>query len=66
MPVLICWGTDDTWLPPSKGEQLASSIPGAHPCWLEGAGHLVQEDAPAQLTAALMRFLGHRALPEAR
>jgi pimeloyl-ACP methyl ester carboxylesterase len=58
LPVLVCWGTEDTWLPPSKAEQLAAAIPGAELTWLDGAGHLVQEDAPAQLTAALARFLG--------
>lgn len=57
MPVLVCWGAEDTWLEPAKAEQLVESIPGAELRWLEGAGHLVQEDAPAQLTAALADFL---------
>jgi pimeloyl-ACP methyl ester carboxylesterase len=57
LPVLVCWGTEDTWLAPSKAERLAGAIPGAQLRWLQGAGHLVQEDAPAQLTAALMEFL---------
>lgn len=57
LPVLVCWGTDDTWLEPSKATRLADGIPGAELRWLEGAGHLVQEDAPAQLTAALLEFL---------
>lgn len=57
LPVLVCWGTEDTWLDPAKAEQLAAAIPGAELRWLEGAGHLVQEDAPAQLTAALLEFL---------
>jgi pimeloyl-ACP methyl ester carboxylesterase len=57
MPVMVCWGTEDTWLLPSKGEQLAAAIPAAELRWLHGAGHLVQEDAPAQLTAAVVDFL---------
>jgi pimeloyl-ACP methyl ester carboxylesterase len=60
LPVLVCWGTEDTWLHPSKAEQLAASIPDAQLRWLSGAGHLVQDDAPAQLTAALVDFLGRR------
>ncbi|MDI3386123.1 alpha/beta hydrolase [Streptomyces sp. B-S-A8] len=58
LPVLACWGTDDTWIPVAKGHELAAAIPGAELRLIEGAGHLVQEDAPAQLTAELVRFLG--------
>jgi len=57
MPVLVCWGTDDAWLLPAKGEELVAQIPGARLHWLDGAGHLAQENAPAQLTAALTEFL---------
>jgi pimeloyl-ACP methyl ester carboxylesterase len=44
-------------MPAAKGEELAARIPGARLRVLAGAGHLVQEDAPAELTAALLRFL---------
>ncbi|WP_149831337.1 alpha/beta fold hydrolase [Streptomyces tailanensis] len=57
IPTLVCWGEDDTWIPVAKGRELAALVPGA---WFEpiaDAGHLVQEDAPAQLTAALIAFL---------
>lgn len=57
LPVLVCWGTDDEWLAPAKAEQLAAAIPAARLRWLQGAGHLVQEDSPAQLIAALSEFL---------
>ncbi|SFB16091.1 Pimeloyl-ACP methyl ester carboxylesterase [Amycolatopsis marina] len=60
LPVLVCWGEDDTWIPVAKGEQLADAIPGARLRRIPGAGHLVQEDAPAELTAALVEFLGER------
>jgi pimeloyl-ACP methyl ester carboxylesterase len=60
IPVLVCWGDRDGWLPPAQGEELAARIPGARLRWLAGAGHLVQENAPAQLTAALTDFLGQR------
>ncbi|MCB5908409.1 alpha/beta fold hydrolase [Streptomyces pinistramenti] len=58
LPTLICWGTDDTWIPAAKGRELAARIPGARLRPIEGAGHLVQEDAPAELTAELVEFLG--------
>lgn len=57
LPVLVCWGTDDTWLPAAQAHQLVAAIPGARLELIDGAGHLVQEDAPAQLTAALLGFL---------
>ncbi|MBL1101435.1 alpha/beta fold hydrolase [Streptomyces coffeae] len=57
LPVLVCWGTDDAWIPVEHAHELASRIPGAELRLIEGAGHLVQEDAPAELTAALLGFL---------
>ncbi|MBL1094462.1 MULTISPECIES: alpha/beta fold hydrolase [Streptomyces] len=57
LPTLICWGAEDTWIPAGKGRELAARIPGARLHLIEGAGHLVQEDAPAELTAALADFL---------
>lgn len=57
-PALVCWGLDDTWIPVEKGRELADRIPGARFEPISGAGHLVQEDAPAALTAALIAFLG--------
>lgn len=57
LPTLICWGTRDTWIPPARGRELAARIPGSRLRLIDGAGHLVQEDAPAELTAALWEFL---------
>ncbi|RAJ59935.1 pimeloyl-ACP methyl ester carboxylesterase [Streptomyces sp. Amel2xB2] len=56
LPVLVCWGQDDTWIPPERGRELTARIPGARLEPIDGAGHLVQEDAPAQLTGALLEF----------
>lgn len=57
MPVLVAWGTRDAWIPVAKAEELTALIPGAQQLLIDGAGHLVQEDAPAELTAALLEFL---------
>ncbi|MER5935861.1 alpha/beta fold hydrolase [Streptomyces sp. NPDC001928] len=57
VPTLVCWGEDDTWIPVAKGHELAALVPGARFEPIAGAGHLVQEDAPAELTAALIAFL---------
>ncbi|MFF7653601.1 alpha/beta fold hydrolase [Streptomyces sp. NPDC007983] len=56
-PVLVCWGTDDAWIPVAHAEELAARIPGARVRLIEGAGHVVQEDAPAELMAVLAGFL---------
>lgn len=58
LPVLVCWGEDDGWIPVAKAHELVSRIPGAGLRLIPGAGHLVQEDAPGELTAALLEFLG--------
>jgi pimeloyl-ACP methyl ester carboxylesterase len=57
IPVLVCWGTDDAWLPWTQGQELSAAIPNARFERIDGAGHLVQEDAPAALTALIVRFL---------
>lgn len=57
IPVLVCWGTEDTWIPVDRAHQLADLIPGAVLRLIPHAGHLVQEDAPAELTAALLDHL---------
>ncbi|MHA6631063.1 alpha/beta fold hydrolase [Pseudonocardia sichuanensis] len=57
VPVLVCWGEDDSWVPVERGRELADRIPGAQLRIIPGAGHLVQEDRPAELTAALVEFL---------
>ncbi|CAM5569116.1 AB hydrolase-1 domain-containing protein OS=Streptomyces fumanus OX=67302 GN=GCM10018772_69710 PE=4 SV=1 [Streptomyces fumanus] len=57
IPVLVCWGEEGTWIPVARGRELATRIPGARLELIAGAGHLVQEDAPAELTATLLDFL---------
>lgn len=59
IPVLVCWGTDDTWIPINRGRELADQIPTAQLREIAGAGHLIQEDKPAQLATALLAFLHH-------
>ena len=57
-PTLIVWGAADAALPPALATAFAELIPGAgEPVVLEGAGHFLQEDRPAELTAAILRFL---------
>jgi pimeloyl-ACP methyl ester carboxylesterase len=61
IPTQVCWGQDDAWIPVAKGRELVGLIPGAGWEPIANAGHLVQEDAPAELTTVLIAFLGHHA-----
>ncbi|MFI0486862.1 alpha/beta fold hydrolase [Actinomadura sp. 9N215] len=57
LPVLVCWGADDSWVPAERGRELAALITDADLHIIRGAGHLLPEDRPAELTAALLTFL---------
>ncbi len=54
---LILWGEDDAWIPIERGRRLQALIPGARFRPVPDAGHLVQEDAPEAIIAALFDFL---------
>jgi len=54
----ILWGEDDGWIPIERGRHLASVIPGARFQAVPNAGHLMQEDAPEAIVAAVLRWLG--------
>ena len=53
-PVRIIWGEEDSWIPLERGRELAQRIPGSSLRVVPEAGHLVQEDAPEALVAALL------------
>ncbi|ROM79348.1 alpha/beta hydrolase [Pseudomonas brassicacearum] len=56
-PTQILWGEDDQWIPIERGRALQRLIPGAQLHPVPNAGHLVQEDAPEAIVAAVLRFL---------
>ncbi|MFE9406462.1 alpha/beta fold hydrolase [Streptomyces sp. NPDC006530] len=53
LPVRFLWGREDRILPPQYAEWLHARVPHAELHWIDGAGHLLQEDAPGQLLACL-------------
>ncbi|GAA2597385.1 alpha/beta hydrolase [Streptomyces lienomycini] len=53
LPVRLVWGREDRILPPQYAEWLHERVPHAELHWIEGAGHLLQEDAPGRLLAHL-------------
>lgn len=57
MPVLIIWGAEDRWAPPSEGARLEQLISGVERVELAEAGHLPMHEAPEAFQAALLGFL---------
>jgi pimeloyl-ACP methyl ester carboxylesterase len=57
LPVLVAWGREDGLIPVVRASELCAAIPGAELALVEGAGHLVQEDAPEALVERLEAFL---------
>jgi len=57
LPVLIVWGTEDSWIPVDRAHRLASLIPGAHLKLIENAGHLIQLDQRRELEMVLRGWL---------
>jgi pimeloyl-ACP methyl ester carboxylesterase len=56
-PTLILWGENDRWIPVEKGRQLQALIRGSRLALVPEAGHFLQEDAPDEVGAHLLRFL---------
>lgn len=54
IPVRLLWGREDRILPVPYGEWLRDRIPHQRMEWIESAGHLLQEDAPAQLISSIL------------
>ncbi|OLT01854.1 alpha/beta hydrolase [Pseudonocardia sp. CNS-004] len=57
IPVSVLWGVEDTWIPVATGERVAAGIRGVELTRVDGAGHLIQLDAPVALATALRTFL---------
>ncbi|MET0698564.1 MAG: alpha/beta hydrolase [Mycobacterium sp.] len=53
IPVTLLWGREDRILPPPHGHWIAERVPNQSLTWIDDAGHLLPEDAPAQLIERL-------------
>jgi pimeloyl-ACP methyl ester carboxylesterase len=52
----VLWGADDAWIPLETGRRFCAMLPEARFIEVPGAGHLMQEDAPEAILAALADF----------
>lgn len=52
-PVSLLWGEEDDWIPIAQGRKLAAKLTGGTLRPVPNAGHLVQEDAPEEVIAAM-------------
>lgn len=55
-PVRILWGEDDAWIPLAQGRELADRLTNGEITPVPRAGHLVQEDAPEAIVAAMLEI----------
>ncbi len=58
VPTLILWGQPDPYFRHDQIEQLAKCFTHTERQIIPGGGHFPSEDAPAEVTSALERFLG--------
>lgn len=56
-PALVVWARDDLMMPRSHGPRLAGLLPQGRLVEIEDSRTLVPEDQPAQLAAAIRRFI---------
>lgn len=54
-PVQILWGEADRWIPVTTGEKLAALLTNGRLLKVPMAGHLVQDDAPEAIIAAVLQ-----------
>jgi haloalkane dehalogenase len=60
IPALVCWGTEDPVFTNELGQAMADGLPGAggQVWWVEGAGHMLQEDRGEDIAARILEWAG--------
>lgn len=62
--VLVIWGTEDPWYPPSTAEYFRARIPRSKVAIIKGAGHFPHEEQAAKVNGLLLDALLPRPVPE--
>ena len=60
-PTLVLCGSEDGWSPPAQHEAIAAAIPNSELVIVEGAGHMIQLEAPDAVNEAIARWLARPA-----
>ncbi|HXO06440.1 MAG TPA: alpha/beta hydrolase [Solirubrobacteraceae bacterium] len=60
IPVRVLWGADDAWIPAKTGRRLAQMISSSSFHLIDGAGHLMQYDAPVAFADEIRAWLDER------
>jgi 3-oxoadipate enol-lactonase len=63
LPTLVLHGREDSLVPPDRGRELATLIPGARLELIPSCGHILTTDAESESAAAILRHLGCAAEP---
>ena len=58
VPTLVVFGTLDRTVVPLHAERLVAAMPNGRLEWVEGGGHVVNEEVPDRVNAMLLKFLG--------
>ena len=53
-PVQLLWGREDAWIPLAQGQRLAERLTEGRLMEVADSGHLMQEDAPEAILAAML------------
>ena len=57
VPTLVAWGDGDSFVPESRGRELAANMPDARFEIVRDAGHVLQLDQPAAIASTVAGFL---------
>ncbi len=60
-PTLVMTGSEDGWSPPAQHEAMAAALPNSELVIVEGAGHMIQLEAPDAVNDAIARWLARPA-----
>lgn len=63
--ISVLWGSEDTIIPPSHGEQFACALQGVSLQRFEGCGHYLHREAPARFVREVRAFLDAPVQPTA-
>ncbi len=60
-PTLVMTGSEDSWAPPAQHAAIADAIANSVLVIVEGAGHMIQREAPEAVNAAIASWLSRPA-----